>query len=206
MIGGIDVSHNNGAVDWAKVASTGVAFAYVKASQGQFSKDQLFAANYAAAKQNQILRGAYHFFSPRRGGQEQAENFLSVVGELAPGDLPPALDVEECGEQSASALAAAIQRWLEAVQQRLGRTPVIYTSASFWNAALGGTAAFAGYPLWVAHYTSNALPNMPVGFSNFIFWQYSDAGNVAGITGKVDLDWFQGSMAELRQLAGLAGS
>lgn len=139
-------------------------------------------------------------------GQEQAENFLRVVRELAPGDLPPALDVEESGEQTASALAAAIQQWLEAVQQRLGRTPVIYTSASFWNAALGGTTAFAGYPLWVAHYTSNALPNMPAGFSNFVFWQYSDAGNVAGITGKVDLDWFQGSMAELRQLAGLAGS
>jgi hypothetical protein len=59
------------------------------------------------------------------------------VTQLNAGDLPPVLDVEVSGEQSPSAIAAAMQQWLNAVQQNLGRTPIIYTAAGFWNTALG---------------------------------------------------------------------
>jgi len=95
-----------------------------------------------------------------------------------------------------------MQKWLDVIQQNLGRSPIIYTSANFWNTALGGTSAFAGYPLWVAHYTSHAAPNIPSGFSDYLFWQYSDSGSVSGIKGNVDMDWFKGSAADLNQLAG----
>jgi|HubBroStandDraft_1064217.scaffolds.fasta_scaffold25997_3 lysozyme len=203
MIAGIDVSHYNGSVDCGQMAAGGVVFAYIKASEGRFTKDALYANNYAGLKQNQIVRGAYHFFYPQLDAQAQASNFLSVVTQLTAGDLPPVLDVELSGGQSPSNIAAAMQQWLDNVQQSLGRTPIIYTSASFWNTSLGGTAAFAGYPLWVAEYTSNPSPNVPAGFSNYVFWQYSQSGSVPGITGNVDMDWFQGSPADLNQLAGM---
>jgi len=206
MIAGIDLSHHNGSVDLGKVAAAGVAFAYLKASEGKFTKDPLYATNYAACNQNQILRGAYHFFYPQLDAKAQASNFLSVVQPLGPGDLPPVLDVEVSGEQSPSAIAAAIQQWLDSVQQALDCTPMIYTSASFWNAALGGTSTFAGYPLWVAHYTSKPAPNIPTGFTDFLFWQYSESGSVPGITGDVDTDWFKGSATDLNQLANVGTS
>jgi lysozyme len=145
-------------------------------------------------------------FFPQLDPEAQASNFLSVVARLAPGDLPPALDVEVSGEQSPSAIEAVVQQWLDVVQRNLGRTPVIYTSASFWNTALGGTDAFANNPLWVAHYTSNPSPNIPSGFSDHVFWQYSKSGSVPGIAGDVDMDWFKGSLADLNQLAGLESS
>jgi len=203
MLAGIDLSHYNGPVDYGRLAAGGVVFAYLKASEGRFTKDPLYATNYAGLQQNHVVRGAYHFFYPQLDAQAQALNFLSVVTQCPAGDLPPALDVEVSGEQSASAIAAAMQRWLDLVQKNLGRTPVIYTCAGFWNTALGGTSAFAGYPLWVAEYTNNLQPEIPAGFSDFVFWQYSQSGSVPGISGNVDLDWFNGSQTDLNQLAGL---
>jgi lysozyme len=120
---------------------------------------------------------------------------------LNAGDLPPVLDVEVSGEQSPGVIAVAMQQWLDAVQQNLGRTPIIYTAAGFWNTALGGTTSFAGYPLWVAEYTSNSSPLLPTGFADYVFWQHSQSGSVPGIAGNVDLDQFNGSIAALNQLA-----
>ncbi|HEX8815308.1 MAG TPA: GH25 family lysozyme, partial [Terriglobales bacterium] len=190
MIAGIDISHYNGAINHAQLAAGGVVFAYVKATEGQFTKDPLYAANYAGLSQNQILRGAYHFFYPQLDPAAQASNFLSVVTQLNPGDLPPVLDVEISGEQSPQAIAAAMQQWLDAVEEALGRTPIIYTAPGFWNVALSGVTTLSGYPLWVAEYTTSPAPIIPNGFSSYVFWQYSQSGSVSGISGSVDMDWF----------------
>jgi lysozyme len=201
MIAGIDLSHYNGSVNFSKLPAAGLAFAFVKATEGSFTKDPLYLANYSGLKENQIPRGAYHFFYPQLDAQAQASNFLSVVTQLNAGDLPPVLDVEVSGEQSPSVIATAMQQWLDAVQQNLGCTPIIYTAAGFWNSALGGTTSFAAYPLWVAEYTGNSSPLLPTGFSDYVFWQYSESGSVPGIAGNSDLDQFNGSLAALNQLA-----
>jgi lysozyme len=206
MLAGVDLSHYNGAVDFGKVAGAGFAFAYLKASEGQQTKDPLYAANYAGMQQIGVPRGAYHFFYPQLDAQAQATNFLSVVTQLNSGDLPPVIDVEVSGEQTPSAIAAAVQQWLDAVQQGLGRTPMIYTASGFWNAALGGTTAFSAYPLWVAEYTGNSSPRLPSGFTNYTFWQYSQSGSVPGIAAAVDMDQFNGDSPALQQLAGLGSS
>jgi lysozyme len=206
MIPGVDLSHYNGAVNFGKLAAGGVMFAFAKASEGRFTKDPLYPAHYAGLKQHRIVRGAYHFFYPQLDAQAQAANFLSVVKNLVPGDLPPVLDVEVSGEQTPSAIAAGMQTWLDSIQHSLGRTPIIYTAPSFWNTVLGGTSAFAGYPLWIAQYTSHPSPHIPPGFSDYLFWQYSESGSVPGVAGNVDRDWFKGSAADLNQLAGVASS
>jgi len=206
MVSGIDISHYNGSVDFGQLAAGAFAFVYVKASEGRFTKDPLYAANYAGLQQNQMLRGAYHFFYPQLNAQAQASNFLSVVTQLNAGDLPPVLDVEVSGEQTPSVIAAAMQQWLDAVQQNLGRTPMIYTAAGFWNTALGGTTSFASYPLWVAEYTGNSSPRLPTGFTDYLFWQYSQSGSVPGIAGNVDTDQFNGSLSDLNQMAGVGNN
>ena len=42
------------------------------------------------------------------------------------------------------------------------------------------------YWIWVAHYTSNQTDYT----GKYNFWQYTSDGNVNGIHGRVDLDWF----------------
>ena len=74
---------------------------------------------------------------------------------------------------------------------------------TFWNDNVATWADFSDSPLWVAHYTSKPAPNVPTGFPDFSFWQYSETGDMSGIVGnKVDQDRFKGSMEELRILAG----
>src|SRR6185369_960202 len=159
-------------------------------------------ANYVGLKDENILRGAYHFFYPNFDPQEQAENFLSVVTQLGPGDLPPVVDIEVSGEESPTAIATALQLWLDTVEEDLDRQPIIYTAPGFWNSSLGGTSAFSEYSLWVAHYTNNPSPSIPKGFTDYLFWQYSESGSISGVKGNVDLDWFNGNSSDLAQLVG----
>ena len=201
LTNGIDVSHYNGVVDWARVAKAGIAFAYAKATEGAVHQDTEFTTNYAGIGQNAILRGLYHFFRPSADAQAQATNFLKSLPQLVIGDLPPALDVEVSDGQGAQVIVNGIQQWLNQVEATLGCTPVIYTSASFWNANLARNTTFSRYPLWVAHYTHNPAPNLPAGFADFTLWQYSESGQVPGITGSVDMNRFNGTIDDLRQIA-----
>ncbi len=200
---GIDVSHRQGAVDWQKVAATGVLFALAKATEGADVTDERFTANYQGMKKNAIIPGAYHYYHPSTDAIAQADNFLSVVGSLSPGDLPPALDIEVDEKKSADEIIAGLKAWIEHVEQSLGKTPVIYTNVSFWNSQMKGRPDFSGYSLWIAHYTAHPLPTIPTGFTDFKIWQYSQEGVIDGIKGKVDLDRFNGTLDDLKTIAGL---
>jgi lysozyme len=199
---GLDVSHYNGAIDWRQVAAapSRPAFAYAKATEGCANTDPSFAANRAGIRANNMLCGAYHMFHPDQPALEQARHFLAVVGE-AGGDLAPMLDVETLGKGMTQAgYAQAVAAWLDAVGGQLQCEPLIYTSASFWNASLGSFAAFAAHPLWIAEYTARPAPVLPAGAATYTLWQYSASGRIAGIAGNVDLDRFNGGMAQLQAL------
>src|SRR5437016_13909496 len=72
---GIDVSHHQGPIDWDAVASDGVTFAYIKASEGGDYQDRRFKENWLGARHAGVLAGAYHFFTFCKDGAAQAENF-----------------------------------------------------------------------------------------------------------------------------------
>ena len=194
---GIDVSHYQGAINWQSVKQAGIAFAYAKATDGGTTVDSQFKTNWQAMQAAGIARGAYHFFEPTAEAAAQANNFIHTVGSLRPTDLPPVIDVEISNGVSNSQLISGVTTWLTLVKQGLGRTPMIYTVASFWNAHLDDQ--FGNYPLWVAHYDVQA-PALPKGWSKWAFWQHSQMGSVKGVTGNVDLDWFNGSVAGLQAL------
>ncbi|MCG5077428.1 GH25 family lysozyme [Paraburkholderia tagetis] len=193
---GVDVSSFQGTIDWNAVAKSGIQFAYARVGDGT-TPDTMFDVNYAGIKAAGLARGAYQFLEPSQDPAAQAALILQKVG---PGDLPPALVVEVTSGQSAATIAATIQAWVTTVQNATGRPPIIYTAASFWNSAVG-SSAFGGDPLWVANLGVNC-PTLPIGWSNWTFWQYADNGLVSGISGGVDLDKFNGSLADLNNLKG----
>ena len=199
LIQGIDVSDHQGTVDWNAVQQAGKVFVFIKATDGITWTDPDFATNWSGAKAAGLLRGAYHFYETDDDPTAQAQNFLNAV-QLAPGDLPPVVDIERIDSGgSASQAVQDLQTWLDAVEQATGRVPIIYTSPTFWNSL--GTSAFGRYPLWVAEYGVTS-PKLPAGWAGWTFWQYSESGTVAGISGSVDLNVFQGTSAELEALAG----
>lgn len=58
---GIDVSWNNGTVDWQAVKDAGVKFAIVRSSYGQNSVDETFLTNVNGAHSVGLKCGAYHY-------------------------------------------------------------------------------------------------------------------------------------------------
>jgi lysozyme len=196
---GLDVSHYQGTVDWQQVFQAGYLFAFIKATDGITYVDPMFATNWGGAKAAGLLRGAYHFFEANDDPQQQAQNFLDTV-TLEPGDLPPVIDVESSstsGQVSTATIIDSIATWLQTVEQATGLTPIIYTNPGYWNSL--GTEQFSGYPLWVAEY-GVASPTLPTGWTSWALWQFSQSGQIPGVTTAVDLDLFQGSLQSLQQL------
>lgn len=185
---GIDVSAHQGAIDWSKVAASGVEFAYVRAMEGA-DVDREFARNWQGAKRAGVLRGAYVYFRARHSGTEQARLLLRLLGDDQ-GELPPALDIETLDDQSANVLVARMAEWLGVVGAAVGRKPVIY-SGQFWHWTVG-SSVFSAYPLWTPDYTTSGAPGVPQGWRRWTLWQTGSDGAVPGIAGRVDLDLYDG--------------
>jgi hypothetical protein len=166
--------------------------------------DPKFATYWAGAKQAGLVRGAYQFFRPNQSVTAQADLMIAAIGTPQPGDLPPIIDVEATGGASPSALAAKVHTWVDRVKQATGIAPIVYTGKYFWRDQVGG-ANLGTNPLWIAQYTSQC-PDLPRPWTTWAFWQHSEKGRVAGITGDVDLDTFNGSLDELQAFAGIGAS
>jgi GH25 family lysozyme M1 (1,4-beta-N-acetylmuramidase) len=200
---GIDVSHHNGDIDWAKVYDAGYTFAFVKASEGTNFKDDKFVENMENAKKAGVLVGAYHFARPVLNSDaiEEAEWFVDVAGDYIGQEyLPPALDVEDivipekgidehpCADLGKEKLSEWIRDWMETVKSKTGVEPVLYVNSNYANNCLEDY--ITDYSLWIAHWYVPS-PNTGV-WDSWNFWQYVDKGSVPGISGKVDLDTFNG--------------
>lgn len=198
-IHGIDVSRYQHLIAWEEVKAMKVkeiqlGFAFIKATEGIGNTDPQFRRNWKKSKDNKIIRGAYHFFIASKDGKMQAENFIKRV-ELEEGDLPPVLDVEQLNGVSATELKKELKEWLAVVENYYNVKPIIYTNIDFYKRHLG--KEFDDYPLWIAHYYEAKQPRIERGW---MFWQHNDAGNVNGITSKVDFNVFSGDSLEFRNL------
>jgi lysozyme len=213
---GIDVSNINPPIDWLTAAKTKkVTFAFAKASEGGTWKDSDYATNWAGMKAAGIIRGAYHFFRPIKSVDEQVANFLAMVGKLSPGDLPPVLDLENFPDDvkqqwesitSVNERISRSQEWLEKVEAKLGKKPIIYTGPSFWAEFMDNTEALTEYPLWIANYKEDYQTSKPIvpgnnwGGKGYTFWQFTERGSVMGVKGVVDRNIFKGNLSKLLDL------
>lgn len=193
---GIDVSDNNGTMNWASQYSSGVRFAYVKATEGSTWTDPTYSRNYKGARNAGMIRGAYHFANPAgASGKVQADWFINHGGAWkADGyTLPGALDVEgTCYSKTPAAMVSWIKAFVAEYKAREGRTPVIYTNRSWWQDCTGNSTAFHSSALWFAH--PGTLGTLPGGWGKQTIWQYA-------VTNNLDQDRFNGSAAALKSFA-----
>lgn len=195
---GIDVSHHQGPIDWAAVRGAGVAFAFIKASEGADRRDTRFEANWSDAGSAGIARGAYHFFTFCTPGEPQARNFLSAV-PASQAELPPAADVEFTGNclgwESIEQIREELAVFLAQVEASAGRRPVIYLTRASYDRIVAGH--FPGYRLWVRH---EFLEPSERRYGPWDFWQFADDGRIPGVPKPVDLDVFRGSREDFERL------
>jgi GH25 family lysozyme M1 (1,4-beta-N-acetylmuramidase) len=192
---GIDVSHWDGVINWDAVAGAGIVFAFAKATEGTTFHDSRFDFNYAEMARVGILRGAYHFGRPGTNAVAQADFFVNSVNPNL-GDLFMCLDLETTDGRSPSQVWSWTQEFVAEVLNLTGFAPFIYTSRSFWISGVGNPRDNLGCPLWVAHWNVD-WPSIPDAWPDWTCWQYTSNGSVPGISGRVDLDTFNGQTSDL---------
>ena len=165
----------------------------MKASEGGDFSDTAFVRNFERARRHGFIRGAYHFFNPKTDAARQADFFIRSV-KLEPGDLPPVLDIET-RPADARKLRADLKKWLDRVERHYGVKPILYTSYKYKTRYLNDSL-FNSYPYWIAHYYVDSVRYD----GEWKFWQHTDVGTLPGIDNQVDLNVFNGTMAEMDSL------
>ncbi len=181
---GIDVSSYQKDIDWSATAKDkNIKFVYVKATEGATYRSRHYQYNIENARQYGIHVGAYHFFRPNVPVEKQFRNFTSVV-KKEDQDLIPLIDVEVRGNNlTVKALVDSVLAFADKLEDYYGCKPMIYTGHAFYNSYLSGK--ISGYPLFIARY-SKVEPRL-TGGANWVLWQFSEKGVIAGIDHAVDL-------------------
>ena len=188
----IDVSHHQGAIDWAKVPYRAIVrIGYRGYGTGKLMKDEQYDANLAGAKASGKLFGFY-FFS-QAVTVDEARKEADFCASLAPTGYPLFFDSEwghttETGvhdgradnltkDQRTSIAMAFCER-----AKTHGFTAGIYTFTAFASTNIDYTYLCEDYIGWLADTRANYDTSLP----RYIH-QYG-WGSVAGITGVVDLN------------------
>ena len=192
---GFDVSEYQSEIDWEQTyhidESFELSFVFIRATAGKNKVDKRFKENWKAAKERQLIRGAYHYYRPNENSLEQAENFIKNV-KLSKGDLPPVLDIEKLPKtQSIDSLKVGLRRWLKKVEKHYKVKPIVYSGESYYSDFL--KKEFSEYPLWIANYNfwRNHLED------DWLFWQFTEKAQISGIEGMVDINIFNGDKNKL---------
>lgn len=197
---GIDVSHYQGNIDFAKLKGN-VDYVIMQIGYGKYAyqTDKYFERNYAQCKKYGIPCGGYWFSYATTADEAKAEAkaCLSVIkGKCF--EYPIYFDVEGkslVGRSGVSAMCKAFCDALEAAGYFAG----IYISRSPAQTMLNTNIA-KRYALWLAEYASKCNYNGTYGM-----WQYSDSGKVSGISGNVDCNYCYVDYPSVIKAKGLNG-
>ena len=210
-------------------------------------EDETFKTNWAALKARSIPRGAYMYYSPQYNPKEQAARFVMAITGIKNisvpwsytyfdrklksfwetnndfGELPPMVDFETYWEfepvRDAIKLRDHVKETILQVETMTRCVPGLYTSPGFWKPIEPVLSASLGYyPLWMAWYPYDQLPNVDYlksrvpypwwseefdapGQGGWTFWQYTK--NADGVSygiekwsSSLDMSIFNGSPEE----------
>lgn len=194
---GIDVSHYNGKIDWAKVAKAGKKFAVMKAQYEAQSHriDECFEYNYSEAGKNGLARGVYVYIA-RASVADPVNDAKMLIDKLKgrPLEYGIWLDLEDknikpLGKAGLTKLVYTYANLFKAAGYYVG----IYCNRDWYLNVLDSNTLKKDFDFWIARYPSNdtgaynpTSSLKPAGYA--VAWQYSSKGKVPGITGNTDLD------------------
>lgn len=199
---GIDVSHHQGKIDWAKVKAAGVQFAIIRVGYrgygkaGNFGNDQRAVENMQGAIAAGIPIGVYIFSQATTEAEAIAEaNYALNKIKGYKIDLPVVMDYEyysssngEAGrlkdarlsKRKATNNCLAFCKTVEAA----GYDAMVYANKSFLTNQLYANEISKDYEIWLANYVSSTSYT-----GDYTYWQYSSTGKVNGISGNVDMNF-----------------
>lgn len=191
---GIDVAKYQGDINWQKVKSAGIEFAFIRAGWAGYEggidegKDPYFEKNMAGAIAAGIHVGAYvySYCKTEAAAKKAAAQVLELCKPYAL-TMPIAFDIEADDSTpyqgfSKAKNSAICKAFLDEIRQN-GAYPILYTYKAFVASYLDMNV-LKDYDFWLAHYdvakSDYAGP--------YTIWQYTSKGTVDGIEGRVDMN------------------
>ena len=217
---GCDVSNYQPSILWPPVKSSGVSFAWCKATESTTYTSPSFVAQETGAKNAGIFIGAYHFARPSvhpnitgaNSADTEANFFWSVASNYVKGTgtyLVPMLDWEDTGVTVAAGFTTTqmsqwVNQWCNTISnlaQANGVTlrPIVYTGTFFSAPSStypGLNSTVTNWPVWIASYNGqNAQSGGPTSttpWPTWNIWQYNDTNWSGG-----DSDVLKGTYTNL---------
>lgn len=202
---GIDVSDNQGKIDWTQVAAAGVQFAIIRSVRRSGKADYQFMTNLAGCRKYNIPVAVYKYTYAvtEDRAQEEARQVVALLQQynLAAGtmvwwDVEDRNTLQPLGSAKLTALIQVARTVIEAAGYRFGIYVGLYVYTEGWF----DFNQFASAPLWVARYYNNYnvmqfdtdpdQSRKPEVNRAIWGWQYTSTGRVPGINGNADLDIF----------------
>ncbi len=191
---GIDVSKYNKEIDWNAVKDSGVQFAIIRcgyrgSKSGAIVVDPYFTANIEGAAAAGIPVGVY-FFTQAVNAMEAVEEASAVLSLTASYDLeyPIFIDTEGAGgagradNLDVQTRSSVVEAFCETIRNS-SRKAGIYASRNWFNNRLDITKFTENDVIWLAEYA-----DAPTYGGRYSIWQYSSAGRINGIEGRVDMN------------------
>jgi GH25 family lysozyme M1 (1,4-beta-N-acetylmuramidase) len=185
---GIDVSVWQKSIDWAKVKKE-TGFAIIRlgwVGNSRCELDTYFARNYSEAKKQGIPIGVYvyNYVSTPNRAKTVAKWVLEQLKDKSL-ELPIYLDMEDktllrLGKNTLTDICIAFNEEIE----KAGLWAGVYANRNWFDNYLHGAELRKRYTTWIAHY--GVSENKYKGEYDML--QYTSAGKVNGIAGKVDMN------------------
>jgi len=182
---GIDVSTFQGAINWARVKTSGIEFAMIRGGYGRFEIDEQFTRNYLNAKTFDMPIGIYHYsYATNTTKAKQEAQFVINYLKDKKLEYPVAFDIEDKTQMSLTKTQLTnIVKAFCSTLEKAGYYVVIYSSKYFLENKLYMNK-LTRYDVWVAQWNDTCTYS-----GNYGMWQFSDSGRCAGIQGPVDVNY-----------------
>ena len=194
---GVDVSHYQKRIDWAKVAKAGKKFAILKCQYEAQSHriDETFEYNYEQAGKYGLARGVYIFIASASMADMEGDA-KSLLNHLKGRKLEYGIWIDLEADIVRTRGKAYI-RGLVDTYARIFRAAGYYTGIYCnrdWYLNVIHDDLKASYDFWIARYPRNdtgvynPYSSLKPSYKMAVAWQYSSKGHVDGIPTAVDLD------------------
>ena len=195
---GLDCSKYQKDITWNKARLAGIRFAFMKLTEGTtiYEGDVLnLKARVLSAKGNGIKIGYYHFAQPGNvavpedDAMAEIVNIKSHLTQLPVANFPLVLDLEVYSSSDIwTNKAEHMDRFINTFIANFPSI-IIYSNKSFLD--VNTAHGYGAWPLWIAAYPiypEVSLPRIPLEWTDWSIWQFTEKGQVNGYIGDIDLD------------------
>ncbi len=203
---GIDVSDNQGYIDWKKVKAAGVEYAILRSTRGSGEPDKQLASNIKGCQDNGIPAEFYKY-SYAMSNSEAKKEALRVVEVLQSYGIMPSKDTViwadiEYGKQLALGKKAVLEIYdnFKEIIINSGYGCGLYMGKYAYENQFDGSLIHDD--LWLARYyagdkamqfgtipSDTYKPAVAAGSNSVLNgWQFTSSGRVSGISGNVDMN------------------